>query len=644
MEDVERWTMLNIVHGDFVEVNLQYTDWEGAPNIETGYLVMERFVSADGGMTLRVHSIGCSEPSLNKQLSQMFNRRQGFVHLCVSRPCTEAEENHLHATRVKVFTSDGFNPSYYLASHRRQVAKWLGEGGREDADSGIEVDERSPVGVGRGREDASLRALEKGSKRKELKETSKSSERPGALRSTSAAKSRARGKGVSFGDGEKSAPPRGRESRRRQATESGAGTPDDMGLGTSREREEMSTEELREKLNQVRVRLGGAPRPTLKELRTDREAEDAEARLQDAAEDSDYVEDLRSLTSGATLKRKRQVEDTRGTSTRDVSTQLVRQAQERSNEQQSRSSDSKGRRDKGSERQELLKLLNQVAGGSGSGGHGADRGGDRGERGRSRSKKKKKKDRRGKKKRRRLVNGVIISSEETRSSSEEESGSGGSSSQGGFEAPLRRRSKSSPGAVLRLLVQRAQDALDQGSLVEISKDTGKSITEGVKITTYFNLHVRPFFSQHRAAMRDLSLMSQAIDKLRSGSVATTGDLLAGHFLAAHQALIDQSWSQARYLEVADQDEQNATPAAILLEARKHAKASFKVETPDAWLPYKGWQKGWPGGGRGRWESEKGRGKTKKGGKQRDKGSWGEKEGKGKNKWKETHEKGEKEEK
>eukprot|EP00913_Durusdinium_trenchii_P030961 g28999.t1 len=76
-------------------------------------------------------------------------------------------------------------------------------------------------------------------------------------------------------------------------------------------------------------------------------------------------------------------------------------------------------------------------------------------------------------------------------------------------------------------------------------------------------------------MRDLSLMSQAIDKLRSGSVATTGDLLAGHFLAAHQALIDQSWSQARYLEVADQDEQNATPAAILLEARKHAKASFK---------------------------------------------------------------------
>ena len=53
MEDVERWTMLNIVHGDFVEVNLQYTDWEGAPNIETGYLVMERFVSADGGMTLR---------------------------------------------------------------------------------------------------------------------------------------------------------------------------------------------------------------------------------------------------------------------------------------------------------------------------------------------------------------------------------------------------------------------------------------------------------------------------------------------------------------------------------------------------------------------------------------------------------------
>ena len=33
-----------------------------------------------------------------------------------------------------------------------------------------------------------------------------------------------------------------------------------------------------------------------------------------------------------------------------------------------------------------------------------------------------------------------------------------------FEAPLRRRSKNSPGSVLRLLVQKAQEALDQGSL------------------------------------------------------------------------------------------------------------------------------------------------------------------------------------
>ena len=76
-----------------------------------------------------------------------------------------------------------------------------------------------------------------------------------------------------------------------------------------------------------------------------------------------------------------------------------------------------------------------------------------------------------------------------------------------------------------------------------------------------------------------------LDTIRAGSIARAADLLAAHFIAGHQALVDNSWSQAKYLEVANQDEQSATSAAILLEARKHAKTSLKVETPDAWLPH-----------------------------------------------------------
>ena len=198
--------------------------------------------------------------------------------------------------------------------------------------------------------------------------------------------------------------------------------------------------------------------------------------------------------------------------------------------------------------------------------------------------------------------------------------------------------------MLKLLVQKAQAALDQGSLVEVDQQGGRLITDGVKICTYFNLHVRPHFAHQRGAIRDLWLMAQTIDLLRAGDIAKLGDMLAGHFLAGHQALVDQSWSQAKYLEVAIPEDQTATSAAILLEARRHAKASLKVETPDAWLPHRGWQRSWSGGGKGFWPNEKGKGKSKKGGKGKEKGHWQEREGKGKTKWKESHDKGDKEEK
>lgn len=137
-------------------------------------------------------------------------------------------------------------------------------------------------------------------------------------------------------------------------------------------------------------------------------------------------------------------------------------------------------------------------------------------------------------------------------------------------------------------------------------------------------------------------MAQALDMIRAGNIALAADQLAGHFLAGHQALMDASWSQARYLEVADQGDQSATSAAILLETRKRAKASLKVESMDPWIPGKSWQRGWYGGGKSRWEPDKGKAKGKKGGKGKEKGGWQDKEGKGKAKRRDSHDKGEKE--
>ena len=80
------------------------------------------------------------------------------------------------------------------------------------------------------------------------------------------------------------------------------------------------------------------------------------------------------------------------------------------------------------------------------------------------------------------------------------------------------------------------------------------------------------------------LMAQTLDLIRSGQIARAADHLAGHFLATHQSLMDQGWSQAKFLEVIEGEEMSATSASILLETRKHAKASLKAEMPDAWNP------------------------------------------------------------
>ena len=56
--------------------------------------------------------------------------------------------------------------------------------------------------------------------------------------------------------------------------------------------------------------------------------------------------------------------------------------------------------------------------------------------------------------------------------------------------------------------------------------------------------------------------------------------LAGHIIAAHQALCDQSRSQACLLEMVENEEQAATSAAVLLAACNDAKAFMRAEAPD----------------------------------------------------------------
>ena len=68
------------------------------------------------GIALHAHFVGTSDHTLSRSLSAQFNRREGHLHLCISRPCTEAEEGFLHVVRLKVYTRGNFNAPYYTAA------------------------------------------------------------------------------------------------------------------------------------------------------------------------------------------------------------------------------------------------------------------------------------------------------------------------------------------------------------------------------------------------------------------------------------------------------------------------------------------------------------------------------------------------
>ena len=58
IEDQEKWTLLNIGRGNFVELSLGWTDWSPPSDATVGFLIMGHTVTGDGGMALRAHYVG----------------------------------------------------------------------------------------------------------------------------------------------------------------------------------------------------------------------------------------------------------------------------------------------------------------------------------------------------------------------------------------------------------------------------------------------------------------------------------------------------------------------------------------------------------------------------------------------------------
>ena len=139
---------------------------------------------------------------------------------------------------------------------------------------------------------------------------------------------------------------------------------------------------------------------------------------------------------------------------------------------------------------------------------------------------------------------------------------------------------------------------------------------GVKVMTYFMLHIKPSFSTHYRELRELHTLAGVIDTLRVGDLAKAGDALAARFVAIHQSLIDSNWHTARHMEIFPMEEPSAASSALVLATRKHSRDWMKAQGTVPLNAQAGLGRG--KGGKGGWyppsgETQKGeKGKNKKG--------------------------------
>ena len=209
------------------------------------------------------------------------------------------------------------------------------------------------------------------------------------------------------------------------------------------------------------------------------------------------------------------------------------------------------------------------------------------------------------------------------SSDEEDQGGRAEDSDSSCEAPLRRKANKRPGSVMEMLIRHAQEQLDQGALLDADRSQA-ALTQGIKITTYFALLVRPYHAGTSPLMRELFSLANCIDLLRSGRLPQAGDALAARFMACHLALSEGNWSTASQLELYPLEPTQAASQATMLQAQRHKKLVWKSQ---GYQPTWNWTYGGRGKGgyqneRGKKGDPKGKGKNRNKGKNRD-GSGGQ---------------------
>lgn len=199
-----------------------------------------------------------------------------------------------------------------------------------------------------------------------------------------------------------------------------------------------------------------------------------------------------------------------------------------------------------------------------------------------------------------------------------------SSSDASLMAPLKKRSRKSPGSVYRMLEETAVERLSADGIVEEGYEAAGLKGQKPKMLTFFQLVLRPLLDPRSRDCKELSMLARSLDLLREGRLAELADVLASRLIAVDTAG-RQGWHVARHLEVYGEEEENSAPPHVLLAAQKHARQVDKAGGKGSWAPTGQWPaSSWGQDQRPKGKGKEGKGKTKKGkGKNKTwKGAWG----------------------
>lgn len=556
IEDSAEWRTAVPRPGQVLEVELSGTHLNVSEETWGAFMVVSTFIGPHNSLTVVVRYLGCEGVAAGEELEGQALIRPLHVHLCPDAGCIAHLEEQpcvIHARVIRLWAWESFREGGYL-NHFNKIA---GDVWIQELVSEVleAADPERPAP-----EEAEKPA--KGAK-PSGKATAKRAARPKAGE-TKPKKRPAAKAGDAGGDGKT-----------------------DAGAGTGR----ALTEELKQRLRRrLRAAREGGKDPGGEDgsfelvgdvQQVSDEAEDEESSMPDS-------EEVQALDSGAMLgeaalrahagkaKAVKPTAAIKDGTTRGLETQLIQKAlrknKDRGRTMKRKKDSSREKKDGGAAA--LAKALQMVLKGT--------KKGKKKKRGKVAGSGRKKK----KKRRVRLKDGQIVSvtdSSSVSSSGDEPEASLESVDE--FEAPLKKKSQ--------------------------------ELTSGVKIMTYFQLHIKGQRQGYLQEMRELHHLAASIDRLRRGDLGTTGDSLAARFIAVHQSILGAGWSTARHMELNPMEDNSAASTAMLLATRKHAKLVAKSQGQQ-YMP--GFGRGRGKGGRGDWQQSteyrndyKGeKGKSKKG--------------------------------